>query len=201
VTLTRIERRIIESSYWARKRQRETAVLLSGLDLARKRILNVGAAHSPLRAEHLPGAAGIVNLDIVGFRGLDLVADGRRLPFGDEQFDIVMFQRVLHHIHDFDQALHQALRCARTGGLLLLSEPYHQAIALIRASGLDSHPRRVLTTGDVEQFARRNGLRVIRKWHRLYWFYYGYQLLKCQPVSTQTKSNSQGNSRWATAEH
>jgi SAM-dependent methyltransferase len=190
VTLTWIERRIIETGYWARMRQRETAVLLSGLDLARKRILNVGAANWPLRAEQLSGAAaGIVNLDIVCFKGLDLLADGRRLPFGDEQFDIVMFQRVLHHIYDFEHALDQALRCARTGGLLLLSEPYHQVIALIRASGLDSHPKRVLKLQDVERFVRHNQLRVIRKWKRLFWFYYGFQIEKCHPAAPPSHSS------------
>jgi ubiquinone/menaquinone biosynthesis C-methylase UbiE len=40
----------------------------------------------------------IVNIDVEKFPNLDLVASATELPFGDREFDAIVFLRVLHHI-------------------------------------------------------------------------------------------------------
>lgn len=46
------------------------------------------------------------------------VADGRSLPFADEQFDVVIFDSTLSHVPDPEPALSEAHRVLRTAGWL-----------------------------------------------------------------------------------
>jgi ubiquinone/menaquinone biosynthesis C-methylase UbiE len=54
--------------------------------------------------------------------GPALLADGLRLPFADNSFDMIYIQHVLHHIGDVDRALTEVRRCLRPGGYLFLVE-------------------------------------------------------------------------------
>lgn len=66
-----------------------------------------------------------------------LQADGTHLPFEDGTFDLVAFSSVLHHVPDMPQALAEALRVLRPGGLVFALDPnlLHPAMLLFR------HPR------------------------------------------------------------
>jgi SAM-dependent methyltransferase len=50
------------------------------------------------------------------------VASGLELPFAAGFFDLIYIQHVLHHIGDPVQALAEAYRCLRPGGILFLVE-------------------------------------------------------------------------------
>jgi SAM-dependent methyltransferase len=54
------------------------------------------------------------------FQQIDI---GRRLPFGDEEFDVVLSFQVLEHVDDTDQYLSEARRVLAPGGYLLLVTP------------------------------------------------------------------------------
>jgi SAM-dependent methyltransferase len=54
--------------------------------------------------------------------GPALLADALRLPFADGSLDLVYIQHVLHHVGDVAQALGEARRCLRPGGVLFLVE-------------------------------------------------------------------------------
>ena len=60
-----------------------------------------------------------------------------QLPFGDGEFDVVVFSSVLHHLPDMETALKEARRVVRDGGFVFAFDPnvYHPAMALLR------HPR------------------------------------------------------------
>ncbi|MBI2639147.1 class I SAM-dependent methyltransferase [Candidatus Peregrinibacteria bacterium] len=175
--LKALERTVIESRYWATQRKKEVGALVSGLDLRDKRILNVGAGRTNLTDELLGQPAGeIVNVDIEHFPNLDLLASATDLPFGNDEFDVVVFLRVLHHINDFRRALEEALRCTKPGGLILLSEPYRFMVKLTNLCGLASHPPNTITQRDIEQFVHTHRLEIRRKWARIFLYYFGYQI-------------------------
>jgi SAM-dependent methyltransferase len=44
------------------------------------------------------------------------------LPFQDEQFNAVVFNASFHYVEDPEAALREALRCARPGGLVIISD-------------------------------------------------------------------------------
>jgi SAM-dependent methyltransferase len=44
------------------------------------------------------------------------------LPFQSEQFDAVIFNASLHYSEDYEASLREALRCLRTGGMLVISD-------------------------------------------------------------------------------
>ena len=50
-------------------------------------------------------------------------ASAEAMPFADGSFDVVMFSNSLHHMADFDLALHEAVRVLAPGGLLYIMEP------------------------------------------------------------------------------
>lgn len=177
MSLNTIERAVIESDYWATKRKKEVRTLVSGLDLQNKRILNVGAGRTNLNDELLgQKTGGIVNIDVEKFPNLDLVTSATELPFRDNEFDVIVFLRVLHHIHDFRIALGEALRCTKPGGFILLSEPYDFMVTLMRLAGLDSHPPNTITRRDIEQFVSGHRVNIRKQWARIFWYYYGYQI-------------------------
>ncbi|GEM_PF-3373628 len=175
--LKTLERAVTESPYWATQRKEEVGTLVSDLDLRDKRILNVGAGRTNLTDELLGQQTGeIVNIDVEDFSNLDLVASATDLPFDNGEFDVVMFLRVLHHINDFRRALEEALRCTKPGGLILLSEPYSLIVKLTDASGLTSHPPNTITRRDIKQFVATHQLKIRKKWARIFWHYFGYQI-------------------------
>jgi SAM-dependent methyltransferase len=51
-----------------------------------------------------------------------LRAEIAHLPFQDEQFDAVIFNASFHYAEDDEAALREALRCIRTGGMLIISD-------------------------------------------------------------------------------
>lgn len=179
MNLTLIERIIIETPYWGKKRNQEILDLFTGIDQKNKKILNIGAGRSSesVRASVSTQIASLVQIDRENLEGIDKVASATDLPFKDNSFDIVLFLRVLHHINDFDKALNEALRVTKSGGSILLSEPYKPVISAIKLTGLDSHPKKVVSKKDIVKFANDKKLD-IKELGRLFWFYYGFQLHK-----------------------
>ncbi len=60
--------------------------------------------------------------------------DACQLPFGDQQFDVVAFSSVLHHIPHFESALKEAARVLKPNGWAFAFDPniLHPAMALFR---------------------------------------------------------------------
>jgi len=72
-------------------------------------------------------------------------AELTRLPFGDGQFDVVVFNGSFHYSEDYEATLREALRCLKSGGRVIISDtPWvsgeecgRQMIAERRAAFLD----------------------------------------------------------------
>lgn len=60
-------------------------------------------------------------LETARARGLDVLeGDATKLPFDDASFDVVYSFKVLAHVRDIDQAMREAARVTRRGGILIL---------------------------------------------------------------------------------
>ena len=49
-------------------------------------------------------------------------AESTRVPFTDGQFDAVIFNASFHYAESYERTLREALRCLRTGGLLIIAD-------------------------------------------------------------------------------
>ena len=83
-------------------------------------------------------------------------ADVTELPFEDRGFDAVLSFDVLHHIPDWDRALHEIGRVLRPKGLCLLND-----LALPRFTARICRSCGVFAADDVISHLRENGFAVI----------------------------------------
>lgn len=89
-------------------------VLASSAD---KRILNIGSSSAKTYKN-------IINLDIGPYSGVDVVADGKKLPFKENSFDIVLIEMVLEHVDEPEKVISEASRVLKRGGKLYISIPF-----------------------------------------------------------------------------
>jgi SAM-dependent methyltransferase len=74
-------------------------------------------------------------------------AEMRRLPFADGQFDAAVFNASFHYAEDYEASLREAMRCVRTGGMVIIADtPWYareesgkQMLAARRAAFQRSH--------------------------------------------------------------
>ena len=69
-------------------------------------------------------APNVVSTDIVPLPWLDTVADAQNLPFDNQSFDNIVMFDVLHHIENVTLFFDESLRVLRTGGRVVMMEPY-----------------------------------------------------------------------------
>jgi ubiquinone/menaquinone biosynthesis C-methylase UbiE len=69
----------------------------------------------------------------LGFDVEGRVADAESLPYGDDEFDLVVGHAVLHHIPDVEQAMREVLRVLRPGGrFVFCGEPTQKGDVIAR---------------------------------------------------------------------
>lgn len=100
-------------------------------EFAGKRLLEVGCGMGTDLLQFARGGAVCTGVDLTprsveisslhlglyGMRADFVLADGERLPFADESFDVVYSNGVLHHTPDTDGAVHELHRVLRPGGI------------------------------------------------------------------------------------
>jgi SAM-dependent methyltransferase len=57
--------------------------------------------------------------------GVDRIVDARQLPFSKDELDGIVMTDVLHHIQDVARFFEEATRCIKTGGQVLMIEPWN----------------------------------------------------------------------------
>lgn len=111
------------------------------------RVLDIGCGTGASRRIYAARASAYVGVDLsLGAlrvaRGRHrnnawLQADGTRLPFRDNSFDVAALSSVLHHVPDMMGMLKEARRVVRPRGLVFAFDPnvFHPAMALFRHPG------------------------------------------------------------------
>lgn len=69
-------------------------------------------------------APGTVTSDVFAGPGIDIVLDGRQLPFAANSLRGILMTDVFHHIPDVHAFLREAGRCVRPGGVVAMLEPW-----------------------------------------------------------------------------
>lgn len=83
-----------------------------------KRILNVGSSSVQTNYKNS------INLDIDLFDNVDVVADGKNLPFKDKSFDFVIIEMVLEHVDESEKVIAESYRVLKNGGKVFISIPF-----------------------------------------------------------------------------
>lgn len=81
------------------------------------RTVNVGSGPQKL-------GPGVINVDILPFPGVDLVADIKSLPFDLQNIDRVVCDNVLEHVDEPVKAVAELHRVLKTGGYLYICTPF-----------------------------------------------------------------------------
>lgn len=66
----------------------------------------------------------VITSDVLPLPGVHVVLDAERLPFADGSLGGVVMTNVLHHVPDVARFLAEFMRCAQTGGALVMIEPW-----------------------------------------------------------------------------
>src|SRR3989344_4807657 len=80
-------------------------------------ILNIGSSSKKIYSK-------AVNLDIGLFENVDVVADGKNLPFKDNSFDLVLIESVLEHVDEPERVIKEAYRVLKFKGRIYISIPF-----------------------------------------------------------------------------
>jgi len=65
-----------------------------------------------------------INLDIGNFENVDVVADGKNLPFKNNSFDLVLIESVLEHVNEPEKVIKEAYRVLKKSGKVYISIPF-----------------------------------------------------------------------------
>lgn len=100
-------------------------------------VLNVGSGPDRWNyKQYFTKAERYRNLDVLGWRNVDLVADVRDIPLPSDSEDCILAAFMLYHILDVRDALREFRRVLRRGGILLVTyEPLPPPFYLRKKSG------------------------------------------------------------------
>ncbi|MFN3466844.1 MAG: class I SAM-dependent methyltransferase [Candidatus Brocadiales bacterium] len=84
------------------------------------RVLDLGSGGRVLRK-------GAVSLDISPQEGVNIVADGHRLPFPDESFDLIVCTALLEHVKGPEAVIEEIHRCCKKGATVYVEVPFLQS--------------------------------------------------------------------------
>lgn len=84
-------------------------------------ILNIGSLSKKLN-QH----PGIINLDLVDYDNVQVVADAHVLPFKDESIDCVILKNVIEHIRNPEIVMKEIYRVLKRGGIFYIKVPFLQ---------------------------------------------------------------------------
>ncbi len=80
-------------------------------------ILNLGSGFKIIRKD-------VINVDSFPFKGVDVVADIKKIPFLDDSVDFIICDAVLEHIDEPDAVIKEMSRVLRPGGLVYVTIPF-----------------------------------------------------------------------------
>ena len=116
------------------------------------RVLDVGCGDGAFAAELVAAGGRVAAVDVAAeavrrarerapAADVQQVEEGERLPFADDDFDVVWAGEVLEHVADVVGLLAEVRRVLDWGGRIVLTTPYHGRVALaaLAVHGLHEH--------------------------------------------------------------
>ena len=169
--------KLLVNSQWSRKRVLELAKKL--LDFVEtgdeKDFLEVGCGNGEvskyIALNYIGSVTGIDvdpeqvelargNGDVPNLKFLE--SDSTSLPFKDESFDIVLSFGVLHHIHNWLDALKEIIRVLRPKGYLVYADLiYPEAITRMDSSSKHSFGLVTINVDELNSFLKKSGFGTI----------------------------------------
>ncbi len=139
---TALRRQIIRDNRFLRQIYQEWyGALIASLPQGFGSVLELGSGAGFL-AEMIPG---LITSEVFWCEHIRFVVDGRRLALRDAQLRAIVMTDVLHHVPDVRAFLAEAARCVRSGGALVLIEPWVTRWSRIVYSRLHHEPFRPQT--------------------------------------------------------
>lgn len=86
-----------------------------------EKTLEVGSFGSPDYTKYFPNRIGV---DVRGGKGVDIIASAYKLPFNDEEFNLVLCISVLEHLEDPHSAIKEMRRVLKINGRIIVSVPF-----------------------------------------------------------------------------
>lgn len=82
----------------------------------------------------------LITSDIFYLPEMDIVLDGHRLPFKQNSLKAIVMIDVLHHLNQVDAFISEAARCIKTGGRIIMIEPWNTCWSKIIYTYLHHEP-------------------------------------------------------------
>jgi 2-polyprenyl-3-methyl-5-hydroxy-6-metoxy-1,4-benzoquinol methylase len=112
------------------------------------RVLDLGCGDGAFAAELVAAGCRVAAVDVaaepvrrarerVPEADVHHVAEGERLPFGEDEFDVVWAGEVLEHVADVVGLLADVRRVLRWGGRLLVTTPWHGRLVVATDAHFD----------------------------------------------------------------
>jgi len=118
---TRLRRQIIASKPFLRRLYEDWySAITDAIPEHSGRILELGSGAGFLK-EFVPD---VIRSEVFVCPEIDVVADGRQLPFGSGTLRAIVMTDVFHHIPDAESFLAEAARCLSEGGRIIMWEPW-----------------------------------------------------------------------------
>lgn len=84
------------------------------------RVLELGSGAGFL-SQYVPG---LITSEVFSCSDIQVVLDGRQLPFSSASLKMIAMVDVFHHVPDSRALLREAQRCVRSGGSIVMIEPW-----------------------------------------------------------------------------
>jgi SAM-dependent methyltransferase len=120
---TLLRREVIQRKAFLNRIYREWYALLAGSMRPNAHFLELGSGAGFFREF----ASNLITSELFATPGVDRVIDACRLPFSGDELDGIVMTDVLHHIPDVARFFEEATRCVKSGGQVLMIEPWNTA--------------------------------------------------------------------------
>jgi SAM-dependent methyltransferase len=118
---TALRRKIIEEKEFLRRIYEEWyQAIVEAVPRGEGEVVEIGSGAGFL-ARHLPG---LITSDVFVSPGVKIVLDCESLPFAEGSLRAIVMTDVFHHISDTRRFLHDAARCVRSRGVVVMIEPW-----------------------------------------------------------------------------
>lgn len=95
---------------------------------ARKYLLDLGCGVKPFKHIYSKYATRSIGIDVAqsphDSKSVDIIYDGRNIPFSENEFDIVFSTEVMEHVPDPQHFLNEINRVMQPGGVLIMTTPF-----------------------------------------------------------------------------